>query len=117
MKGVIISIFIFLAVFNSPVFSEEELQSGDDKSINQALEELNKTLKELSNLISTHLKQQKLALERQQIEIVMRRIELHNIKLAPMEKQLRDLKADKAYAEEDIKRFQVEKERKESRVI
>ena len=87
-----LSVFMIFIFFNHFALSQEELLSADGPSLQQALEDLNKTLKEISVLVKEHLILQKQANERQELEIVMKRIELHNRKLAPLEKQLQDAK-------------------------
>ncbi len=115
-KLFLLSVFIVFIFFNHPVLSQEQLPSAGDQSIYQALEELNKSLKVLSGFVEEHLKLQKQANERQQIEIAMKRIELHNRKLAPLEKQLQDAKYEKESLQEEIKTLQVEMERIEEMI-
>jgi len=86
--------------FLSPALAQEEPTAGSETTIEQELARLNQTMREISDLMRTYI-------VRQEVDMIMKRIELHRRYLTPLEDELRKARAGKESAEDEIERMEV----------
>jgi hypothetical protein len=93
---------LILLVSVRPLHGAEEITAGEEKTLREEIAELNDHLVQMIDLMQTLLDNQKIAFERQEIDVIMKRLELGNHKMTSMERQLNAEKMKRSKTEEEM---------------
>ncbi|MCP4659212.1 MAG: YbhB/YbcL family Raf kinase inhibitor-like protein [bacterium] len=88
------------AAFLSPALAQEEEATASETTLAQELTKLNQTMREITELMRTYI-------ARQEVDMIMKRIELHRRYLTPLEEELRRAKSTQENVEEELERMSV----------